>query len=169
SGVRGTLLVALVAGLAASITLAETTLVVLALWLVFGPRPAGTLRVRWPLLAPFVAFAVWTLVAALASDRPREGLLSSRRVLTLGAVRGAWVGFAVGGVGCTLGLRRRWLALAALVLVVAGAIAVEPRTLKRLRSVGDFNDDTTRDRLAMLETGLRVAGAHLITGIGPGQ
>ena len=281
NGVRGTLLVALVAGLAASITLAETTLVVLALWLVFGPRPAGTLRVRWPLLGPFVAFAVWTVVAALASARPRESLLSSRGLLTLGAfyvvlhalpnghvarrfaeglfiavsvvalvsivqvsfcpaggtvesggalvrlvfrkcgrargffsiymtlagvltlvlvsalprlvrggralvwalpawlasvlalglssVRGAWVGFAVGGVGCTLGLRRRWLVLAALVLVVAGAIAVEPRTLKRLRSVGDFNDDTTRDRLAMLETGLRVAGAHLITGIGPGQ
>jgi len=29
-------------------------------------------RIRWPLLGPFVAFAVWTLVAALASDRPRE-------------------------------------------------------------------------------------------------
>jgi len=279
--VRGALLVALAAGLAASITLAETTLVVLALWLVFGPRPAGTLRIRWPLLAPFAAFALWTLVAALASGRPRESLLSSRGLLTLGAfyvvlhvlgdghvarrfanglfiavavvalvsivqvsfcaaegtvessgalvrlvfrkcarargffsiymtlagvltlvlvsalprlarggralawalpawlasvlalgftsVRGAWLGFAVGGIGCTLALRRRWLVLAALMLVVVGAVAVEPRTLKRLRSVGDFNDDTTRDRLAMLEAGLRVAAAHPITGIGPGQ
>jgi len=273
--------VALAVGLAASITLAETTLVVLALWLVFGPRPAGTLRIRWPLLGPFVAFAVWTLVAALASDRPRESLLSSRGLLTLGAfyvvlhalpdghvarrfaqglfiavavvalvsivqvsfcpeeatlesagalarlifrkcsrargffsiymtlagvltlvlvstlprlargglgliwalpawlasvlalglssVRGAWVGFAVGGIGCTLALRRRWLVLAALVLVVAGAVAVEPRTLKRLHTVGDFNDDTARDRIAMLGVGIRVAADHPITGIGPGQ
>jgi O-antigen ligase len=281
NGVRGALLVALTVGLAASITLTETTLVVLALWIVFGPRPAGTRRTRRPLLGPFAVFALWTLVAVLASDRPRESLLSSRGLLTLGAfyvvlhalpdghaarrfaqglflavavvavvsivqvsfcpeegavqsggvlarlifrkcvrargffsiymtlagvlllvlmsalprlvrggsalvwalpawlasvlalglssVRGAWLGFAVGGVGCTLALRRRWLVLAALLLVVAGAVAVEPRTLKRLRTVGDFADDSTRDRLAMLDAGLRLVVGHPITGIGPGQ
>jgi len=36
-------------------------------------------------------------------------------------------------------------------------------------SVGDLTNDTARDRLAMLETGLRLAIAHPLTGIGPGQ
>ena len=35
--------------------------------------------------------------------------------------------------------------------------------------MGDFNDDTARDRIAMLGVGIRVAADHPITGIGPGQ
>jgi len=278
SAVVGWLLLALTVGLAASITLSETTLVVLALWLVFGPRQALP-RAGWPLLAPLAAFAAWTVVAALASARPVESLVAARGLLTLGAfyvmlhalpdarvagrfatglfiavavvallsilqvgfcpadgtvtsgaarllfrkcarargffsiymtlagvltlvllsalprlalggrraawavpawfasvlalgltsVRGAWVGFAVGGVGCALALRRRWLVLGALGLVVAGALASEPGTLRRLRSVGDLRDETTRDRLAMLGAGLQLVRAHPIAGIGPGQ
>jgi O-antigen ligase len=280
SGVRDWLLLSLTVGLAASITLSETTLVVLAIWLVLGPRPASP-SPRWPLLAPLSVFAGWTVVAVLASARPMESLLAARGLLTLGAfyvllyalpdaraagrfatglfiavavvallsiaqvgfcpaegtvtsgaapirllfrkcarargffsiymtlagvlllvllsalprlalagrraawavpawlasvlalglteVRGAWVGFAVGGVGCALALRRRWIVLAALALVVAGALAAEPSTLKRLRSVGDLRDETTRDRLAMLVAGLGLARAHPIVGIGPGQ
>jgi len=279
--VRGWLLLALTLGLAASITLSEATLVVLAVWLVVGPRPAEAPRVGWPLLGPLAAFAVWTVIAALASPRPVESLVAARGLLTLGAfyvvlhalpdaraaerfatglfvavaavallsivqvgfcpadgtvasgpapvrllmrkcarargffsiymtlagvltpllvsalprlalggrtvvwalpawlvgvlalgltsVRGAWVGFATGGVGCALILRRRWLVLGALVLVVAVALVVEPGLLRRVKSVGDLADDTTRDRLAMLDAGLGLAIAHPITGIGPGQ
>jgi len=59
--VRDGLLVALVLGLAASITLSETTLVVLALWLLFGRRPARAAPgPGWPLRAPMAAFAAWT-------------------------------------------------------------------------------------------------------------
>jgi len=84
SGVRGWLLLSLTVGLAASITLSETTLVVLAIWLVLGPRPASP-SPRWPLLAPLSAFAGWTVVAVLASARPMESLLAARGLLTLGA------------------------------------------------------------------------------------
>jgi O-antigen ligase len=101
----------------------------------------------------------WTLPAWLA------GLLA----LGLTSVRGAWLGFAAGVAGAALGLRRRWLVLAALVLVLAGALVVEPGLLRRLKTVGDIADDTTRDRLAMLDAGLGLAIAHPLTGIGPGQ
>jgi len=89
--------------------------------------------------------------------------------LGLTEVRGAWVGFAAGGLGCALALRRRWLVLAALSFVLAGVLAAEPGTLKRLRSVGDPRDETTRDRLAMLVAGLQLVRAHPVVGIGPGQ
>ena len=274
------LLWALTAGLAASITLSETTLVVLAVLLLVVPRTARP-RVVWPLLGPLAAFALWTLVAALASGRAAESLLASRGLLTLGAfyvvlnalpdaraagrfasglllavgivavlsmvqvglcpesgtiesshlavrllmrkcarargffsiymtlagvltlvlisalprvalggrrvswagpawlvgmlalgltaVRGAWLGFAAGCAACALGLRRRWLVLGMLVLVLAVAFAVEPHLLERVKTVGSLADDTTRDRLAMLDAGLGLAIAHPLTGIGPGQ
>lgn len=280
SVLRDWLLLALTAGLAASISLSETTLVVLGFVLVLAPRAVRP-RARWPLLGPLAAFAVWTLVAALASARPVESVLASRGLLTLAtfyvvlhalpdaraagrflnglliavgivallsivqvgfcpssgtvesshaavrllmrkcgrargffsiymtlagvlvlvlvsalprlalggralawalpswlagilalgltSVRGAWLGFAAGCVGCVLGLRRRWLVLAALVLVLAGTFAVEPRLLDRARTIGSLADETTRDRLAMLGTGLGLAIEHPITGIGPGQ
>ena len=277
--VRDWLLVALTAGLAASITLSEATLVVLAFVLVLGPRSARP-RASWPLIGPMLAFALWTLVTVLASARPGESFMASRGLLTLLAfyvvlhalpdaraaarfanglliavaivavlsivqvgfcpaegtvdsssavrllmrkcarargffsiymtlagvlslvlvstlprvalgrpgtawalpawlagllalgltsVRGAWLGFAAGVAGAALGLRRRWLVLAALVLVLAGALVVEPGLLRRLKTIGDITDDTTRDRLAMLDAGLRLAIAHPLTGIGPGQ
>ena len=276
---RGWLLLALTVGLAASISLAEITLVLLAAWLVFGPRPAVVPRAGWPLLGPLAAFAAWTLVAALASSRPAASLLAAKGLLTLGAfyvvlhalpdraaarrfatglflavslvallaiaqvgfcpaggtvesgplrllfhkcarargffsiymtlagvltlvlvsvlprlarggrsavwalpgwlagvlalglthARGAWLGFAVGAVASALMLRRRWLVLVALALVIAGTLAVEPGVRERLRTVGDLADDTARDRLAMLDAGLRLVRAHPVTGVGPGE
>lgn len=276
--VRGWLLLALTLGLAASISLSELTLVALAAWLAFGPREADARRAGWPLAGPLVAFAAWTLVAALAAPRPVESLAAAKGVLTLGAfyvvrralpdrpaarrfltglfvavsvvallslvqvglcppsgsvesgpvrllfrkcarargffsiymtlagvltlvlvatlprlahagrervwmtplwvlgvvalgltyVRGAWLGFAVGAVGCALALRRRGLILGTLAVVVAAALVVEPGVLARLRTIGDLRDDTARDRLAMLDTGLRLARAHPIIGVGPG-
>jgi len=278
TAVRDGLLVALTLGLAASISLSEATLVVLAAWLAFGRRAAGARRAGWPLAGPLVGFAAWTLVAALASPRPVESLAAAKGLLTLGAfylmrhalpdrpaarrfltglfvavsvvallsvlqvglcppsgsvdtgpvrllfrkcarargffsiymtlagvltqvlvatlprlaragrerawmaplwalgvvalgltyVRGAWLGFAVGAVGCALLLRRRGLVLATLAVVVAAALVVEPGVLARLRTIGDLRDDTARDRLAMLDTGLRLVRAHPITGVGPG-
>jgi putative inorganic carbon (HCO3(-)) transporter len=279
--VRDGLLVALTIGLAASITLSETTLVVLALWLLLGPRAARAPGRGWPLLAPLAAFAAWTLVAALASPQPLESLAATRGLLTLGAfyvvlhalpdrraaarfsaglllavslvallgivqvavcpasgsvesasaplrllfrkcarargffsiymtlggvlalvlvsalprlarggrslawagpawlvslvalgltyVRGAWLGFAAGAAAGALALPRRRLVLAGLALLIAGALFVEPGVLERVRSIGDFDDNSLRDRLAMLETGLALARAHPLTGIGPGQ
>jgi O-antigen ligase len=84
--VRAGLLVALTVGLAASITLAETALVLLAAWLGFGAWRAGAARPGWPLLGPLAVFAGWTIVAALASARPLESLLAARGLVTLGAL-----------------------------------------------------------------------------------
>src|SRR5207245_907174 len=82
---RGWRLVALTLGLAASITLSELTLVVLAAWLAFGPRETGARRAGWPLAGPLVAFGAWTLVTALAAPRPAESLVAAKGLLTLGA------------------------------------------------------------------------------------
>jgi len=279
AAVRRWLLLALTLGLAASISLSELTLVVLAAWLVFGPREAGAARAGWPLAGPFVVFAAWTLVATLAAPRLVESLAATKGLLTLGAfyvvlhacpsrraaerfltglfiavsvvalfsiaqvglcpaggaveagpwrllfrkcerargffsiymtlagvltqvlvatlprlaragwsrawvlplwligalalgltyVRGAWLGFALGAAGCALALRRRRLVLGVLAGVVIAALVAEPGVLYRLRTIGDLTDDTARDRLAMLDAGLRLAREHPITGVGPGQ
>jgi O-antigen ligase len=84
--VRAGLVLALMVGLAASITLAETALVLLAAWLAFGARRTGATGAGWPLLGPLAVFAGWTVVAALASARPLESLLAARGLLTLGAL-----------------------------------------------------------------------------------
>jgi O-antigen ligase len=102
---------------------------------------------------------VWTLPAWLA------GIAA----LGLTSVRGAWVGFAAGCAVCAFGLRRRWLVLGALTVVVAGGLVVEPRVLERVKTLISLTDDTSRDRLAMLHGGLDLARAHPLTGIGPGQ
>jgi len=103
--------------------------------------------------------AIWMLPAWLV------GLAA----LGLTYVRGAWLGFAAAAAGCALTFRRRWLVLSALALLVAGTLAVEPGVRDRLRTLGDLADDTTRDRLAMIDTGLRLLRAHPIAGVGPGQ
>src|SRR5207247_1932615 len=54
TAVRDGLLGALTLGLAASISLSEATLVVLAAWLAFGRRAAGARRAGWPLAGPLV-------------------------------------------------------------------------------------------------------------------
>jgi len=112
-----------------------------------------------PRLARGGRSAVWALPGWLA------GVLA----LGLTYARGAWLGFAVGAVAGALTLRRRWLVLVALALVIAGTLAVEPGVLERLRTVGDLADDTARDRLAMLDAGLRLVRAHPVTGVGPGE
>jgi O-antigen ligase len=76
------MLLLLVTGLAASITLSQTMLAVLAAWLVWE-RAHGRLRTSWPLAAPLLAFAAWTLVAAALSDAPWDSLLNTRPLLML--------------------------------------------------------------------------------------
>jgi len=76
--VRDGLVVALVLGLAASISLSEASLVALAVCLVW----IGHLR-SWPLLGPIAAFAAWSVIAALVSAAPSESLSSTKSLLPL--------------------------------------------------------------------------------------
>jgi O-antigen ligase len=89
--------------------------------------------------------------------------------LALTYVRGAWVGLAAGALVVLLTVRRRSVMAITLVVVVLAALAALPSVADRLRTIGSLRDDTTRDRLAMLATGLSLVREHPLTGIGPGQ
>ncbi len=83
--VRRWLVAALTIGLAASISLSEVVLVLLAVTAMFV-APAGSRRVRWPLALPIVAFAVWTIVSALASAQPVDSLRATKPLMWLGVM-----------------------------------------------------------------------------------
>lgn len=280
-GAQIVLLGALVIGLAASISVAQITLGALAVWVVAARRAAVIPPLRAPLAGPFAAFAAWSVVAALASERPLESLAASKGLLNLAAlfvivntlseprlarrfvtwllialavvaavgiaqvaacpgpeaaaggalvgkllrkctrargfysiymtlggvlammltsalprlarlrgdagwlapawllgagalaltyVRGAWLGFAAGALVAVAGLGRRGLAAALALVVVAPALVLGlPGVSERVRTIGRLADDTTRDRLAMLEAGRRLVAGHPLTGVGPGQ
>jgi O-Antigen ligase len=114
---RRLMLVLFVAGLAASITLSETMLVVLALWLL-RERMQRRLAFAWPLAWPILGFAVWTLVSALLSDAPADSVRATRGVLVLATL---WIVLhAVDGPA-----RARWFATALFVAVtVVAALSV---------------------------------------------
>jgi hypothetical protein len=114
---RRAMLVLLVAGLAASITLSQTMLVVLALWLL-RERHRGRVQLAWPLGVPIAAFAGWTVLAALLSRAPAESLRASQSLLSLAAL---WVVLhAVGDAR-----RARWFATALFVaMAVVAALSI---------------------------------------------
>jgi O-antigen ligase len=95
--------------------------------------------------------------------------LVSMVALALTYVRGAWVGLAAGALVVLLTVRRRSVMAITLVVVVLAALAALPSVADRLRTIGSLRDDTTRDRLAMLATGLSLVREHPLIGIGPGQ
>ena len=79
---RDGLVVALLLGLAASISLAEASLAALAAWLVWAVRTRAY-RPSWPLFAPLAAFAIWSVLAALLSPAPVDSLRIMRMLLPL--------------------------------------------------------------------------------------
>ena len=111
------MLVLLVAGLAASITLSQTMLGILTAWLL-AERYRGRLRLAWPLAVPIAAFAGWTLLAALLSPAPAESLRDSHSLLGLATI---WIVLhAVDDAR-----RARWFATALFIgLAVVAALSV---------------------------------------------
>jgi putative inorganic carbon (HCO3(-)) transporter len=82
AGLRRVLLACYVLGLGFSITLSETTLVLLTLlwlWRLRAGEHAG--RASWPLAAPVTAFTAVTVLSALLSRHPSASLLDSKRLL----------------------------------------------------------------------------------------
>jgi len=115
---RTPLIVLLVLGLAASISLSQATLVVLAVWLVLARRAGVVPRLRLPLALPLVLFAAWTVVAALASGQPSESLGACKNLVNLAAL---WV------VASTLedaAAARRFFTGLAVALAVVAALSV---------------------------------------------
>jgi O-antigen ligase len=87
--------------------------------------------------------------------------------LGLTHVRGAWIGFVLGVAGSLAVLRRARLVLAVTVAVVVVVLAV-PGVRHRLGRI-TLDNETTRDRLAMLDGGLDMIRDHPLLGVGPGQ
>ncbi len=83
---RAALLLALAGGLAASITVSEIALALLAVLALAAGR-AAVLRAV-PLPGPLLAFAAWTLITVATSADPAASLRSARNLLVLGAL---WV------------------------------------------------------------------------------
>lgn len=95
--------------------------------------------------------------------------VASVGALALTYVRGAWLGFAVGVGGLALAARVRRRALALAAVVVVAALVALPGVLGRVRTIADPADATARERVAMLRAGLALARDHPLTGVGPGQ
>jgi O-antigen ligase len=81
------LLAAYVIGLGLSITLSETALAFLALFLLWKLRTAeGRAAARWPLAGPVAGFSAATILAALASGHPASSVAASKGLLLVAAL-----------------------------------------------------------------------------------
>jgi O-antigen ligase len=118
---RVVLVAALVIGMAVSISLAEIALTVLLVWVLLARRAGVVRSLRWPLLPPIVAFAAWSLVAALVSEWPRESVLALKSLLTLGMIF-----VVVNALPDPVAVRRfaTWLVLALAGAAVIGIVQV---------------------------------------------
>jgi O-antigen ligase len=135
-----------------------------------GRRPQGT-------LTHYMTYSgVVMLVTGLAAARllfrkeertwPALVMPALLAALALTFTRSAWVGAAM-GIGVLLLLKDRRL-IAILPLGVAAFIAFAPAPVTtRLWSMFDPNDPTSRDRVAMLRSGVHMVHDHPLTGLGP--
>jgi len=121
-------------------------------------------------LAGVLVLVLVTALPALGRGRPWAvpAWLLGLAALGLTYARGAWVGFAAGVATVVLAGRRWALGLFALG-VLLGALVLVPGVRDRLGTIGSFTDDSTRERMAMLDAGLRMARDRPLTGVGPGQ
>ena len=80
--------------------------------------------------------------------------------------RNAWLGLLVGG-GWLLWMRRRQLLFWALPAALAFVVFAPVPVLARALSVTNLSDESSYDRLCMLEAGARMVAEHPLFGIGP--
>jgi O-antigen ligase len=137
-----------------------------------GRRPQGTLS-HWMTYSGTLMLVICAAVARLLYSR--SGRLWAAFImpalivsLLLTLTRGAWVGVAV-GVG-VLFLSKDFRLIALIPIVVVAVLAFAPTSLTdRMYSTIDKNDDTNRDRVAMLQAGVAIVKDHPLTGVGPDQ
>ena len=80
--------------------------------------------------------------------------------------RNAWLGLLV-GAGWLVWMRRRRLLLIALPAALAFVVLAPVPVLARALSVTNLSDESSYDRLCMLEAGARMVAEHPLFGIGP--
>jgi O-antigen ligase len=135
-----------------------------------GLRPRSTLSI-YMTFAGLMMLVTNVAVARLLFTKqqrvwPAVTLPPVLSALVLSLTRSAWIG-AAAGVGFQLSRRDyRWLGLLPLAIVIA--IAVAPIQLStRAYSIFDAQDQSRRDRIAMLQMGLEMIGDHPVFGVGP--
>jgi O-antigen ligase len=119
-----------------------------------------------------VLVATLPVIVRLARRRTLAVVTWSLGLVGLGLtfVRGAWIGATAGILGCAVVFRRRAVMGLAIMALVVVAAAAAPSVYERATVEGKpWLDNTAQDRLAMLESGLRMLRDHPITGVGPGQ
>jgi len=137
-----------------------------------GRRPQGTLS-HWMTYSGTLMLVICSATARLlygSSGRLWAAFIMPALLvaLSLTLTRGAWVGVAVAVALLFLGKDFRLLAL--IPIVVVGAILLAPRTLTdRVYSIFDRNDLTSRDRIAMLQAGVKMVRDYPLMGVGPDQ
>jgi len=135
-----------------------------------GRRPQGALS-HWMTYSGTLMLVICAGVARLLFDTRERAwaavampALVTSLALTL--TRSAWVG-VFAGVGTLFLLKDRRL-VGLLPIVVAIVVALAPAAVTdRVYSMFDRNDPTSRDRMAMLESGLAMVRDHPLTGVGP--
>jgi O-antigen ligase len=133
-------------------------------------RPRGTLG-HYMTYAGTLMLVIGLAAARLvfgAKDRKWPALVMPALLvaLTMTLTRSAWVGVSV-GVGLLLVLKD--LRLTALIpVVIALLFALAPDSVTdRLMSVSNLRDPSSRDRLAMFQTGAAMIRDHPLAGVGP--
>jgi O-antigen ligase len=136
-------------------------------------RARGPFSIYMTLGGVLATVLVVTLPRVLPGGRGPRWLLVPW-LLMLGAlastyVRGAWLGFGAGAAALLATLRRgRWLLLLGIFVLVAGALFGPERVSRRLRSMGDPEEVTIRERRLMWSSGLAIWRDHPWLGVGPG-
>jgi O-antigen ligase len=135
-----------------------------------GLRPRSTLSI-YMTFAGLMMLVTNVAVARLLFTKqermwPAVTLPPVLTALVLSLTRSAWIG-AAAGVGFQLSRRDyRWLGLLPVAIVVA--LAVAPIQLSdRAYSIFDTQDETRRDRIAMLQMGTAMITDHPVFGVGP--
>ena len=83
--------------------------------------------------------------------------------------RGAWIGFAAGVVAVAATVRRgRWLLVAGLLLLAAGALVAPYELRHRFLSMADPEEAGIRERIYMWRSGLAMWRERPLLGVGPG-
>jgi O-antigen ligase len=106
---------------------------------------------RRPLDRPWLA---WSCVA----------LINGAVITSL--TRSAWIGLVAALLALVWVRRRHWL-LALPAAAIAFVVLAPVPVLARLISTANLSDESTYDRLCMLEAGLRMTAEHPLSGIGP--
>lgn len=144
----------------------------------FGGDPLQH-RIRG-LATHYMTFSGWTLAVTLLLlgdmffGRQRRRLLWSLpavalggSTLLLGLTRGAWIGLTIGLLLALAAGRPRAMIL--LPLAVTFLYLILPQAvLSRAASTIDFENQSTRERIDMLDAGLEMARDHPVLGLGPG-